>query len=126
MIALRERAISPDRSVVLTQATLRAAERLGISGRRLGEVLGMSEASVSRLRQGLSPMAENSKAYQLAALLVRCFRSLDAITGGDEALARAWMTAQNTALGGRPIDRITTPQGLVDVATYLDARRAAV
>lgn len=114
------------RGMVLTKATLRAAERLGLSGRQLGDVLGLSEATISRMRSGSTPMAENSKPYQLAALLVRCFRSLDAITGGDERVARSWLTAHNSALGGRPIDRIRTPQGLVDVATYLDARRATL
>ena len=50
----------------------------------------------------------------------------NAITGGDEAVARVWMTATNAALGARPIERMATIQGLVDVTTYLDARRAPV
>jgi hypothetical protein len=54
------------------------------------------------------------------------FRSLDAITGGDEQTARAWMTGNNLALGGAPIERIRTVSGLVDVVHYLDARRARV
>lgn len=115
-----------DRAAILTKAALRAADRLELSGRRLAGILGLSEAQVSRLRNGDAVLAEPSKSFELAALLVRAFRSLDAITGGDERVARAWLTTPNSALGACPADRITSVQGLVDVVTYLDARRAPV
>jgi len=117
-------ATAPDRGAVLTKAMLRAAERLGLSGRQVAEIVGVSEATVSRLKRGETMLQEGSKPFQLAALLVRAFRSLDAITGGDEAAARVWMTAPNSALRARPSECISTVQGLVDVVTYLDARRA--
>lgn len=120
----RRPAAAADRRAILTRAAVRAADRLDISGRLLADVLGVSEAQVSRFRRGESTLADNSKAFELAALLVRAFRSLDAITGGDEGVARAWLTSPNTALGARPADRIASAQGLVDVVTYLDARRA--
>ena len=115
-----------DRAAVLTKATLRAAELLGLPARRLAQVLGVSEPSVSRMKKGGYTLEDGSKSFELAALFLRVFRALDAITGGDEATARHWLMAENTALGGRPIDRITTITGLADVATYLDARRAIV
>ncbi|MDZ4392623.1 MbcA/ParS/Xre antitoxin family protein [Cypionkella sp.] len=86
----------------------------------------MSDAPVARLNRGAATLEAGSKPFELAALLVRAFRSLDAITGGDEAVARVWMTAANSALAARPIERMATVQGLVDVTTYLDARRAPV
>ena len=117
---------APDRGAVLTKAAIRAAERLDISGRLLAEVLGVSEAQVSRFKSGEAALADHGKPFELAALLVRAFRSLDAITGGDEGVARAWLAAPNTALGARPAERIASAQGLVDVVTYLDARRASL
>ena len=120
----RNLAPAPDRNAVLTKAMLRAAERLGLSGRQLAEIVGVSEATVSRLKRGEATLEAGSKPFELAALLVRAFRSLDAITGGDEAVARVWMTAANTALAARPVERMAKIQGLVDVTTYLDARRA--
>lgn len=114
------------RGAVLTKATMRACVRLGLSGKLLSDVLGLSEAQVSRMRNGEADLSENTKAFELAALLVRVFRSLDAIVGGDEAAAKAWITSENTALGARPIDRMVSIQGLADVVTYLDARRAPV
>lgn len=119
-------AVSPSRGLVLTKAVLRAADRLGLTARSLSRIVGISEATVSRLKRGEAVLDPGTKAFELAALLVRTFRSLDAVTGGDEAVARAWMVAPNTALDAIPADRIVTIQGLVDVTTYLDARRAAI
>lgn len=115
---------NPEAGAVLTKAALRAADRLGLSGRQLAEIVGVSEATVSRWKRGESLLEPRSKPFELAALLVRTFRSLDAITGGDEAVARRWLAAPNTALAARPVERMTQVQGLVDVTTYLDARRA--
>ena len=39
------------------------------------------------------------KSFELALLFIRLFRSLDAIVGGDEAVARAWLRNEN--LGAR-------------------------
>ena len=115
---------NPDAGAVLTKAALRAADRLGLSGRQLADIVGVSEATVSRWKRGESLLEPGSKPFELAALLVRTFRSLDAITGGDEAVARRWLAAPNAALAARPVERMTQVQGLVDVTIYLDARRA--
>lgn len=115
-----------DRGTVLTKAALRAAERLGISGRQLADIVGVSEATISRWRRNEAALENGSKPFQLAALFVRTFRSLDAITGGDEGVARTWIKAPNTALAARPIERMLTVQGLVDVTNYLDGRRAPI
>ena len=112
--------------VVLTKAAVRAADRLGLTARILSAVIGVSEATVSRLKRQDVLLERGTKPFELAVLLVRLFRSLDAIAGGDEGVSRAWMTAENTALGARPVDRITSVTGLVDVLAYLDARRALV
>ena len=112
----------PDAAAVLTKAVLSAATRLGIKSRHLAEVIGTSEASVSRFRSGrlLDPA---SKQGELGLLFLRLFRSLDALMGGDEAKARAWLRADNSHLAGVPADRIRRVEGLVDVIQYLDAMR---
>lgn len=113
-------------ATVLTQAVLRAADLLGVNARSLSAVLGVSEATVSRMRRGDFLLESGTKSFELGALFVRLFRSLDAIVGGDEAVAKAWMRNGNKALGGRPLDRVLTITGLVDVIAYLDSRRALV
>lgn len=111
---------------VVSKAVMKAAERLGISGRALGGILGLSEASVSRLKRAELTLSPGEKSFELALLFIRLFRSLDAITGGDETVAKAWLRNENTALGGIPLDKIITIAGLSDVLAYLDARRALV
>lgn len=112
--------LAPD--VVLTKAVRSAADRLGLRNRRLAEVLGTSEASVSRLSRGRT-IDPDSKEGELALLFLRLFRSLDALVGGDEATARAWLEAENAHLGGVPAERMRRVEGLVDVVQYLDALR---
>ena len=115
-----------DEGTDLTKAAVSAAERLGLTARILSAVIGVSEATVSRLKRQDALLERGTKPFELAVLLVRLFRSLDASAGGDETVARAWMTADNSALGARPVDRIVSISGLVDVLAYLDARRALV
>ena len=108
--------------MVLTKAVRSAAARLGVRNRTLAAVLGTSEASVSRLKAGRT-IDPGSKEGELALLFVRLFRSLDALVGGDEGKARAWLGAANEHLGGVPVERIEVVEGLVDVVHYLDALR---
>lgn len=116
----------PDGARVITKAVVAAAQRLGINSRSLGLVLGLSEPTISRMKSGEYLLATGSKAYELSVLLIRMFRSLDAIAGGDEKITRAWMGNPNTAIDGTPADKIRTITGLFDVVAYLDARRALV
>ena len=111
---------------VVTKAALRAAERLALSNRLLAAVLGVSEATVSRMGAGTYQLAPASKPLELAVLFVRLFRSLDAIVGGDVEVARAWLRNTNTALGATPLSLIVSVSGLVNVVAYLDTRRAVV
>lgn len=119
-------AAAPDAGQVVSKAVVRAAGRLGLSARALGGVIGLSEASVSRLKAGRLALEPDTKPFELALLLIRLYRSLDSIAGGDEAVARAWLAGANLALGAPPAERIRTVTGLVDVIAYLDARRALV
>jgi transcriptional regulator with XRE-family HTH domain len=114
-----------DAGLVLGKAVARAAERLGVSRRELAAAIGISEATLSRVTRG-KPIDPESKAGELAILFVRLFRSLDAMVGGDEAQARAWLRADNAHLGAPPVDLVLRAEGLVRVIGYLDALRGKV
>jgi hypothetical protein len=111
-------------AAVATKAALRAAARLGLSNKTLAKIIGVSEATVSRMGAGSYVLARGDKPFELALLFVRVFRSLDAIAGGDETVAGAWLRADNLALGGTPLTLIQPVSGLVHVLGYLDARRS--
>ena len=119
-------AAHPDAAAVVTRSLMRAADRLAVPNRQLARVLGVSEATVSRMGAAAYQLDSGSKPFELAVLFLRLFRSLDAIVGGDVTVARAWLRNDNTALGAAPISLIESVTGLVDVVAYLDSRRALV
>ena len=119
----RERAAASERAVV-TKAVLRAAKRLGLSNKALGGIIGVSEATVSRMGSASYTLSPREKPFDLATLFIRLFRALDAITDGDEAVASAWLRSENTVLGATPLALVQSVSGLVYVLGYLDARRA--
>mgnify|MGYP006154073863 CR=1 FL=1 len=116
---------SPDPAAVLAKAVTRAADHLGLSKATLGRVLGLSQATVTRLYQGQYRLDPDGKPGELALLLLRLFRSLDSIVGSTEA-ARAWLASDNAGLNGVPRELILETRGLVHVTDYLDAHRARV
>jgi hypothetical protein len=111
-------------AAVVTTATLRAATLLGLSNKLLARIVGVSEASVSRMGSGAFQLVPGEKPFELAVLFIRLYRSLDALVDGDETVARAWLRNPNTALGDAPLALIQTIPGLVNTLAYLDARRA--
>ena len=116
-----------ERTAVVGKAVVRAAEALGLTGAELARTLGLSDASVSRLKAGTFALEPSSKAYELALLLIRLFRGLDAMTGGEEPSARGWMTSANRAFADQsPRNLIQSVTGLVAAVEYVDAARARV
>ena len=117
------RAVASEGTVV-TKAALRAAGLLGLSNKALARIVGLSEASVSRMGTGGYTLTPGDKPFELAVLFVRFYRAVDAIVHGDDAVARAWMANPTMELGGTPLELIQTLPGLVHAVAYLDARRA--
>lgn len=110
----------------MTKAALRAAGLLGISNKTLARIVGLSEASVSRMGAGSYTLSPGEKPFELAVLFVRFYRALDAVVHGDDAVARRWLVNPNTALGAPPLELIQSVPGLVNAVAYLDARRALI
>lgn len=113
-----------DPGFVLAKATARATDLLGLSGAALSRVIGISEPTVSRILNGERPLDPSSKEGELSLLLVRVYRSLDALVGTDDAKRKLWMKGYNKALGGVPIHLIERADGLVATLNYLDGMRA--
>jgi uncharacterized protein (DUF2384 family) len=114
-----------DPGVVLAKATTRASALLGINGSALSRIIGVSEPTVSRILRGDRPLNPDTKEGELAAMLVRVYRSLDALVGTDDQKRMAWMRGPNKALGGGiPVKLIERADGLVATLNYLDGIRA--
>jgi uncharacterized protein (DUF2384 family) len=116
---------APDRRKVLTKAVIRAARALALNQSRVAATLGVSDPTVSRMFAEKYLLDPARKEWELGALFVRLFRSLDSIVASDEK-ARAWLSSENRALGARPIDLLPRAEGLIRVLLYLDAARGRI
>jgi len=124
---LKVKAASNDSDgVLVATAVQRVAEFWNLTNEGLGEILGLSGSTASRLRNGSWQFHPGTKSFELAQYLIRLFRSLDSLMGSDDLAARSWLESENRDLGARPIDLIRTIRGLSDVADYVDDYRARV
>ncbi|MEM6944386.1 MAG: XRE family transcriptional regulator [Pseudomonadota bacterium] len=111
-----------EREAVVAKAVVNAGTALGLTQKEIARAIGASEGQISKAKAGKATLT--GKPYDLACYLIRVFRSLDAVTGGDGESTRQWMRHHNTDLGAAPALLIASPAGLVDVMNYLDAARA--
>ncbi len=112
------KAASPDRARVLGEATLNAVRALGLTQGDLQAIIGRHPSNVRR--HGIDPA---TKAGELALLLIRVYRGLFALLGGDARSMRHWMHTANRDTGGVPAEQLRSIQGLAEVVAYLDALR---
>ena len=110
-----------DPAEVLAKALRNAGDALGVPMERLAEAIGRNRSSIHRT--GISP---DTKAGELALLVVRIYRGLYALVGGDKDAMHHWMHTRNHHTGGVPAEQLASVQGLVEVLQYLDAIRAKV
>ena len=107
----------------MSTAVGRVADFWGLTNDQLGAVLGLSASTASRLRGTTFQLAPGSKPFELGQLVVRLFRSLDALLGSDDMAARGWLRTASLDLDARPINRIMSVRGLVEVCDLVDAYR---
>ena len=111
----------PDAAHLLAKALVNAGKELGLTQAALGTIIGKDRTAISR--GGIDP---DSKAGELALLLIRAYRALFALVGGDASQMKHWVHTDNRHVGGIPAEQILSVQGLLRVVEYLDAIRAKV
>lgn len=116
----------PSDDAVLSKAVGRAADLWKLTNESLGEIIGISASTASRLRAGAWKLQPKTKPFELAQYFVRLFRSLDSLMGNDDEAATSWLGVSNIDLNGRPIELIRSIKGLMEVADYVDDFRARV
>ena len=113
-----------DADAVLAKALLNTREQLGLTQQELAEIVGVHRTAISRWADtGLRPQ---SKSGELALLLIRVYRALFALFGGNLQDMRHFLRTDNRHLAGVPLELMGRVQGLVHVVEYLDAIRGKV
>ena len=107
-------------TVVLGKSVLRAAKLLSLSQSQLAIVLDMDVEAITQL-QNQPELDPNSKQGKLALLLIRLYQALHALTGGDQAAMKIFLTSENRVTSGIPIYQIETMSGLISVLNFVEA-----
>lgn len=115
---------NPAADAVLAKAVLNAREHLAMTQQELAAIVGVDRSAVSRWKQ--NGLRVDSKTGELALLLVRIYRALFALFGGNLEDMRHFLRTDNRHLGGTPLQLMEQVQGLVGVVEYLDAIRGKV
>lgn len=115
----------PSESEVLGKALLNSKEYLGLTNTDLGEIIGKDRTYFTRLRNH-NVLEPDSKEGELALHVIRIYRSLYALEGGDIEAMEEWLNTPNKHLDAIPKDLLKSIQGLVQVVEYLDAMRGKV
>lgn len=108
---------------VLTKAVSNLAKFYSLTGKDLSKIIGISESSASRISQGTKLISPHTKEGEIALLLLRVYRSLNAMVGNNHEKAKLWLNSQNKYFRNTPIEEIKTIPGLIGVLNYLDAMR---
>ena len=124
--AIMNGAQSDERERIVTSALCNAVQKLEFTQTELADILGVSKSTASRIMKGKHILKEGHKDYEIAVIFLRIFRSLDAITGGEDRVNVDWMRNENMALSGVPAAMVKNLTGLMNVVTYLDAQRAKI
>lgn len=123
MSALTRPHLDPD--AVLAKALLNTREQLGLTRQQLADIVGVHRTVVTRWADAGS-IRPQSKTGELALLVIRIYRALFALFGGNLEDMRHFLRTDNRHLGGVPLELMGQVQGLVRVVEYLDAIRGKV
>lgn len=116
----------PTPEKVLSKALINVALNLGLSQRELSEIVGVSKSEMSRLFNGKIYLSPVTKEGECALMLVRIYRSLNALLGEDERQCQEWFQSYNMHLQNKPKELCKRIAGLTEIVVYLDAMRGMV
>ena len=112
-----------NQSAVVMKAYMNACKALGFNDEEKAKLIGVARSTLLAKKQGF---AQDSKTYELQLALIRLYRSLFALIGGDQDLMREWFNDENSALHGTPREMCFSIVGLIAVNEYLDAMRGKI
>lgn len=122
MCAVKKTELQLQQEVVLAKALKNIKEFWGLSGKELGEIMGVDDSVISRL-EVTKAFHPDKKQGQLALILIRVYRNLGAFLGDRVSLQKDWLHAHHQVFNQSPLEAMKSPEGLAHVVMYLDAMR---
>ncbi|CDZ76830.1 hypothetical protein BN59_01106 [Legionella massiliensis] len=115
----------PSESQVLATALDNLKNILDISNNDISEIIGMHRNTLSRSLSN-KKIDYKSKEGECSLLLIRAYRSLFALNGGNIDAMKHWLRTNNRHIQGVPLEAMKTVLGLSRVVNYLDAIRGKI
>ena len=106
---------------VLTSALVKAGKELGLTQAEVGSIVGRDRTALSR-----GALEPGSKSGELALLVIRAYRALFVLVGGEPRQMKHCMHTLNLHVVCVPGELVRSVAGLVRVVEYLDAIRGRV
>lgn len=115
----------PSENQVLATALDNLRSILHISINDMSEIIGVHR---NTLRNALNSknLETKSKEGECSLLLIRIYRSLFALNGGNVDAMIHWLRTNNRHIQGVPLETMKTILGLSKVVNYLDAIRGKI
>jgi transcriptional regulator with XRE-family HTH domain len=101
-------------------AVCRMADRVGLRGKDLAAILGVSPSYVSKMRRATATLEMHSHRYENALLLIRTLDVLWSLLANDAAMNR-YLYSEHETLGAIPAEMMKRPEGLVDMTRYVES-----
>ena len=109
-----------DKQLVLAKAFFNVTEQLNFTQTQIATILGISESAISQLKIACK-IDTTSQQGEIALSIIRLFKLLDSLSGGDLDWIRHFLNSKNQVTGGVPIKQIETACGLVSIFQFIEA-----
>jgi uncharacterized protein (DUF2384 family) len=111
-----------EESEQLTREFFEATDALGLANKEISQILGVSEATISRAKKRSAYFSRTRRhQWAIAELIVKARGELVRIFDHPRK-EKHWFTTYNHHLRALPIDLLHSYEGLVQVLRYLEAQ----
>lgn len=115
----------PSESHVLAVALENLKNILNLSSDNLAKIIKIHRNTLDRQLKN-KDIDPKSAEGELSILLIRVYRSLFALNGGNNEAIKHWLYTNNRHIQGVPIEEMKHILGLSRVVNYLDAIRGKI
>src|SRR3990167_2741272 len=115
----------PTESQVIATALKNLKDILNISNNDISEIIGVHRNTLTRSLNH-NKIESKSKEGECSLLLIRIYRYLFALNGGNVEAMKHWLRTNNRHIQAIPLEAMKTVLGLSRVVNYLDAIRGKI
>ena len=109
-----------DKSKVLVKASWKAAEQLGLKPEQFIKILHLESVDVN-LSEATLMLDPNSKQEEIALILIRIYKAIYTLNGGDIEWIHHFLNSTNLLTGGIPMEQLKSMDGLLSVLNTVES-----